>query len=107
MHAYFIIHDSKLVSKLRRRQALVNNFSIVDDLGMITHVFSDKTGTLTENEMKFKTCMIGNQIYGTGQRKKILQRKNTVPSKTRIDQRDQKKLNEDEQAREDFLKDII
>ena len=74
MHAYFIINDSKLVSKLRRRQSIVNNFSIVDDLGMITHVFSDKTGTLTENEMKFKTCLIGNQIYGTGQRKKILQR---------------------------------
>ena len=72
MHAYFIINDSKLVSKLRKRQALVNNFSIVDDLGMITHVFSDKTGTLTENEMKFKTCMIGTTHYGTSIRKKTL-----------------------------------
>lgn len=32
----------------------------------ITHVFSDKTGTLTENVMDFRKCTIGGKAYGKG-----------------------------------------
>ena len=27
-----------------------------DDLGQISHIFSDKTGTLTQNLMEFRKC---------------------------------------------------
>ncbi|GAM25814.1 hypothetical protein SAMD00019534_089890 [Acytostelium subglobosum LB1] len=34
-----------------------------EDLGRIEHIFSDKTGTLTENVMNFCKCSIGHDIY--------------------------------------------
>ena len=33
-------------------------------MGQIDYVFSDKTGTLTDNSLDFRKCVIGNQNYG-------------------------------------------
>ena len=38
--------------------------TINEELGQVQYIFSDKTGTLTCNEMKFKIALIGNQLYG-------------------------------------------
>ena len=37
-----------------------------EELGQIEYVFSDKTGTLTQNVMNFKKFTAGNVSYGTG-----------------------------------------
>ncbi|KDQ53432.1 hypothetical protein JAAARDRAFT_137304 [Jaapia argillacea MUCL 33604] len=38
--------------------ALCRTSSLVEELGQIEYVFSDKTGTLTRNEMEFKCCSV-------------------------------------------------
>ena len=37
-----------------------------DELGQITHVFSDKTGTVTKNYMVFRKISINGVSYGRG-----------------------------------------
>ena len=34
-----------------------------EDIGQIRYIFSDKTGTLTRNEMKFQSCSVMGNIY--------------------------------------------
>lgn len=37
--------------------------NITEDLGQIQYIFSDKTGTLTENKMVFRRCTVdGNEF---------------------------------------------
>lgn len=39
------------------------NFTIHEDIGSINYVFTDKTGTLTQNQLTFKGCSIQGKIY--------------------------------------------
>jgi len=42
----------------------VASSTIVSDLGRIEYIFSDKTGTLTQNVMRFKRCSVDGMIFG-------------------------------------------
>lgn len=44
--------------------AVCRTSSLVEELGQIEYIFSDKTGTLTCNQMQFRQCSIGGIQYG-------------------------------------------
>ena len=75
----FIRNDANLLSRKREgRQAQVKNAGIIEELGQVSYVFTDKTGTLTNNEMKFKTACIGLRDFGPLNRNKKTTRRNST-----------------------------
>ncbi|KAL0084969.1 hypothetical protein J3Q64DRAFT_1809699 [Phycomyces blakesleeanus] len=45
--------------------AVARSSSLIEELGQVEYVFSDKTGTLTCNEMEFQKCSIAGLSYAT------------------------------------------
>ena len=60
---YFISNDLELNYAEMDQPILCRALNINEDLGQIKYVFSDKTGTLTENKMVFKRCTIGGRNF--------------------------------------------
>ena len=50
--------------KLNGISSKFRSTAISEDLGQVEYIFSDKTGTLTENRMVFTKCSIGGNVYG-------------------------------------------
>ena len=65
IQAQIISYDSK-----SKEKNLTNDFikaqssNLVEELGQIQHIFTDKTGTLTCNDMTFRKITIAGKHYG-------------------------------------------
>lgn len=65
LQAKFIQWDMRMYHAPGDRSAVAKTADLNEDLGQIEYIFSDKTGTLTENQMMFKMCSIRGKVYGT------------------------------------------
>ncbi|TYI62242.1 hypothetical protein E1A91_D10G231300v1 [Gossypium mustelinum] len=64
--AYFMIRDTQMYDESSNSRFQCRALNINEDLGQIKYVFSDKTGTLTENKMEFQCASIWGVDYSGG-----------------------------------------
>ncbi|GAM89622.1 hypothetical protein ANO11243_076610 [Dothideomycetidae sp. 11243] len=62
--AFFIYSDTFMYYAKLDYPCTPKTWNISDDLGQIEYIFSDKTGTLTQNVMEFKKATINGVPYG-------------------------------------------
>jgi len=64
IQSILIFYDEKSVDPVSKNPAIARTSDLIEELGQVEFIFSDKTGTLTKNEMEFRKCLINNYIYG-------------------------------------------
>ncbi|KAH8880163.1 phospholipid-translocating P-type ATPase [Thozetella sp. PMI_491] len=64
LQAFFIFSDAGMYYEKLDQPCVPKTWNISDDVGQIEYIFSDKTGTLTQNVMEFKKVTINGQPYG-------------------------------------------
>ncbi|XP_074211258.1 phospholipid-transporting ATPase IC isoform X2 [Camelus bactrianus] len=65
--SHFINWDLQMYYAEKDTPAKARTTTLNEQLGQIHYIFSDKTGTLTQNIMTFKKCCINGHIYGDHQ----------------------------------------
>ena len=61
---YLIYVDVEMYDAVTNTRAVARSTNVTD-LGQIQYIFSDKTGTLTQNVMRFKRCSVDGMMFGT------------------------------------------
>ena len=56
--------DVKMFFAEDMNYALCRNSDLIEELGQVEFVFSDKTGTLTQNKMEFKKVEVSGRVWG-------------------------------------------
>ncbi|XP_075056125.1 phospholipid-transporting ATPase IH isoform X2 [Mixophyes fleayi] len=61
--SYFLTWDEEMFDEATGEGPLVNTSDLNEELGQVEYIFTDKTGTLTENNMEFIECCIEGHVY--------------------------------------------
>ncbi|XP_037913850.1 phospholipid-transporting ATPase ID isoform X2 [Hermetia illucens] len=62
--SFLINWDDKMYYEKTKTHAKARTTTLNEELGQIQYIFSDKTGTLTQNIMTFNKCSINGRAYG-------------------------------------------
>ena len=62
--AMFISRDVDMINEHTLEKVKVQSSTLNDELGQINYIFTDKTGTLTKNNMQFKAFTVGEKSFG-------------------------------------------
>nr|XP_043611230.1 phospholipid-transporting ATPase 1-like isoform X2 [Erigeron canadensis] len=88
--SYFMIEDKHMHDISTNTRFQCRSLNINEDLGQIRYVFSDKTGTLTENKMEFRRASVFGKQYcnssmvgGASQDREISETMNPASSSTK------------------------
>ncbi|KAG7189384.1 hypothetical protein KM043_017031 [Ampulex compressa] len=61
--SFFFGWDTDMYDKTSDQPAMTNTSDLNEELGQVEYLFTDKTGTLTENLMVFRRCSINGNTY--------------------------------------------
>lgn len=64
VHALFINRDKKMHCTETNTYAHCRSTNLCQEIGQVTHIFADKTGTITRNEMELKVVALADQKFG-------------------------------------------
>ena len=61
---FFCTQDIDMYYEPTDTPAMARTSNLNEELGQVKYIFSDKTGTLTQNHMVFKKCSVAGVKYG-------------------------------------------
>ena len=65
VQSWIIGWDIDMFDKTKKYGCKVQSSTLNEELGQIKYIFTDKTGTLTKNQMNFKMMSIGKDVYNS------------------------------------------